>query len=117
MKILMTTILGALAFGATASVALAQSGEAQDRRPIFSHRHFGIPIYGPPCRSSRASPYCDYSHYKGPIFVDGKWAYGGRFPHRYWHGRHQFWYQGTWRDGAWGHGGHWGGQGGYHSSF
>jgi hypothetical protein len=82
-------------------------------RPLYSHRHFGIPIYGPDCRHRNPSPYCDYGYYKGPIFIDGRWVYGGSFPHRYRGGHHQFLYRGAWHNGGWGHGGHWGGKGGY----
>jgi hypothetical protein len=116
MKLHIKILLCAVSLMGAANVAAAQQQEpSKSQRPLMARRHFGIPIFGPDCRYRNFSPYCDYAFYRGPIFIDGVWVYGGSFPHRYWAGRHQFWYQGRWRDGAWGHGGRWGGHGGYMS--
>jgi hypothetical protein len=105
--------IGIMVLPGLAAAATNVDAAVKPRPPLSAHRHFGIPIYGPQCRFQMSSPYCDYSFYKGPIFLDGRWVYGGNFPHRYWHGNHQFWYRGAWRDGGWGHGGLWSGHGGY----
>ena len=76
--------------------------------------YYGEPVYGPDCDVD-FDPYCDYGYYDGPIFINGIWIGSGHHRHRYWGGHHQFWYNGGWHTGGWGHsGGHWGGHGGWH---
>jgi hypothetical protein len=116
MKNIVGFALCGLVLAAAPGLAAPSPDQTVQRHYSPVHRHFGIPIYGPNCRYSYSSPYCDYAFYRGPIFINGKWVYGGRFPHRYWHGYHQFWYQNGWHNGAWGRGGQWGGSGGYRSA-
>ena len=112
MKILAKAAFGALILTGAVAASVAPAN-AHVSIGIGVPGPYGSPFYGPPCAYQGYSPYCDYGYYDGPVFIDGIWLPRGHYSHRFWGGHHQFLYNGSWQNGAWGRSGHWGGHGGW----